>query len=94
MSAMRREVKRRDVERPTPYAIETEQLTKVYPGGVQAVTALDLAVAPAEVFGLLGLNGAGKSTTVGMLTTTVGPTSGRAWLSGFDVAAQPRAARA
>jgi ABC-2 type transport system ATP-binding protein len=75
------------------YAIETEQLTKVYPGGVEAVKAVDLAVAPSEVFGLLGPNGAGKSTTVGMLTTTVAPTSGRAWLSGFDIASQPLAAR-
>ena len=56
------------------HAIEAHGLTKVYPGGVQAVKGLDFTVEPGEVFGLLGPNGAGKSTTVGMLTTTVRPT--------------------
>src|SRR5213080_31893 len=74
-------------------AVEVHQLTKTYPGGVEAVKAIDFAVAPGEVFGLLGPNGAGKSTTVGMLTTTIAPTSGRARLSGFDVASRPLAAR-
>lgn len=75
-------------------AIEVRQLTKTYPGGVEAVKGLDFDVAAGEVFGLLGPNGAGKSTTVGMLTTTIAPTSGRARLAGFDVAADPVAARA
>jgi ABC-2 type transport system ATP-binding protein len=74
-------------------AIETAQLTKTYPGGVQAVKGISLAVPPGEVFGFLGPNGAGKSTTVGMLTTTVAPTSGRAWVAGFDVSSDPIAAR-
>ena len=74
-------------------AIKVEKLTKTYPGGVEAVKAIDFEVAPGEVFGLLGPNGAGKSTTVGMLTTTVKPTSGRAQLTGFDVASRPLAAR-
>ena len=55
--------------------------------------SIRLAVPPGEVFGFLGPNGAGKSTTVGMLTTTVAPTSGRAWVAGFDVSADPIAAR-
>jgi len=74
-------------------AIEVRQLTKTYPGGVEAVKGIDFDVAAGEVFGLLGPNGAGKSTTVGMLTTTVAPTAGRARLGGFDVAADPLAAR-
>ena len=49
--------------------IRTEQLTKVYPGGLEAVDELDLEVRRGEIFGLLGPNGAGKTTTVGMLTT-------------------------
>jgi ABC-2 type transport system ATP-binding protein len=73
--------------------IEAEGLTKTYPGGVEAVKGVTFAVEPGEVFGLLGPNGAGKSTTVGMLTTTIAPTGGRARLAGFDVAADPLAAR-
>ena len=74
-------------------AIEIRSLTKTYPGGVEAVKSLTFDVARGEVFGLLGPNGAGKSTTVGMLTTTIAPTAGRAWLAGFDVATDPVAAR-
>jgi ABC-2 type transport system ATP-binding protein len=73
--------------------IEVEKLSKVYPGGVEAVKGIDFDVAPGEVFGLLGPNGAGKSTTIGMLTTTVRPTSGTARLAGFDVSKKPLAAR-
>jgi ABC-2 type transport system ATP-binding protein len=74
-------------------AIEVRQLSKTYPGGVEAVKGIEFRVAPGEVFGLLGPNGAGKSTTVGMLTTTIAPTSGRAHLAGFDVSTHPIAAR-
>jgi ABC-2 type transport system ATP-binding protein len=70
-----------------------DRLRKTYPGGVEAVAGIDFEVAPGEVFGLLGPNGAGKSTTIGMLTTTVSPTGGRAWVAGFDVVKQPLAAR-
>ena len=74
-------------------AIEVSKLSKTYPGGVEAVKGIDFDVEAGEVFGLLGPNGAGKSTTVGMLTTTIEPTSGSARLAGFDVAAEPLAAR-
>ena len=70
-------------------AVLTESLGKTYPGGTVAVAGLSLAVRRGEVLGLLGPNGAGKSTTAGMLTTTVRPTSGRAWVAGVDVAAAP-----
>src|SRR4051794_22778811 len=75
-------------------AIHVRGLRKTYAGPVEAVKGIDFDVAPGEVFGLLGPNGAGKSTTIGMLTTTVAPTAGSARLAGFDVAAQPLAARA
>jgi ABC-2 type transport system ATP-binding protein len=74
-------------------AIQTEDLTKTYACGVEAVKGVSLTVPPGEVFGLLGPNGAGKSTTVGMLTTTIAPTSGRARVAGFDVSERPRSAR-
>jgi len=74
-------------------AVHVEDLSKTYPGGVEAVKSVSFSVAPGEVFGLLGPNGAGKSTTVGMLTTTVRPTAGSARLMGHDVAREPIAAR-
>jgi ABC-2 type transport system ATP-binding protein len=74
-------------------AVEARQLRKTYRGGVEAVKGIDFEIAAGEVFGLLGPNGAGKSTTVGMLTTTIVPTGGTARLAGFDVAAEPIAAR-
>ena len=73
--------------------IRTEGLTKVYPGGVRAVDELDLTVHRGEIFGLLGPHGAGKSTTAGMLTTRVLPTSGRAFVGGVDVVAHPARAK-
>jgi ABC-2 type transport system ATP-binding protein len=74
-------------------AIEVRALRKTYPGGVEAVKGIDFEVPTGEVFGLLGPNGAGKSTTVGMLTTTIVPTSGTAFLGGHDVVRSPLLAR-
>jgi ABC-2 type transport system ATP-binding protein len=77
-----------------PAVIHTEDLTKVYSGtDFAAVDKLNLDVQAGEIFGLLGPNGAGKTTTAGMLTTRVVPTSGRAFLAGIDVAAQPALAK-
>jgi ABC-2 type transport system ATP-binding protein len=76
-----------------PRAIEVADLEKTYAGGVRALDGISFEVAPGEVFGLLGPNGAGKSTTVGILTTTIAPSDGRAWLAGFDVVRQPIQAR-
>ena len=76
--------------------IRTEDLRKVYGHGRDAVVAvdgLDLEVTRGEFFGLLGPNGAGKSTTIGMLTTTVVPTSGRAFTAGNDVRRSPAAVK-
>jgi ABC-2 type transport system ATP-binding protein len=78
----------------TAPGIEASDLSKTYPGDVEAVRGISFDVALGQVFGLLGPNGAGKSTTVGMLTTTILPTSGSARLVGHDVATAPRAARA
>src|SRR6266581_1588188 len=74
-------------------AIEVRGLTKTYEGGVEAVKGIDLDIQSGEVFGLLGPNGAGKSTTIGMLTTTLAPTSGSAFLAGHDVEKEALSAR-
>jgi ABC-2 type transport system ATP-binding protein len=68
-------------------------LTKVYPGGLVAVEALDLQVQEGEIFGLLGPNGAGKTTTVGMLTSRVIPTRGTAQIGGVDIVEHPTLAK-
>jgi ABC-type multidrug transport system ATPase subunit len=98
---------RRDArERPAPGSssepeagrapIRTESLSKVFSGGAGSVRAVDevsLEIGSGEFFGLLGPNGAGKSTTIGMLTTTVVPTSGRAFVAGLDVRTEPAAVK-
>jgi len=68
--------------------IKTERLTKKY-GDIIAVDNLDLEVGEGEIFGFLGPNGAGKTTTCRILTTLTKPTSGRAFVSGFDVVGNP-----
>jgi ABC-2 type transport system ATP-binding protein len=73
-------------------AIRSESLVREF-GEVKAVNGVDLDVAPGEIYGFLGPNGAGKSTTVRMLCTLLTPTSGRATVAGYDVAADPGAVR-
>ncbi|CAK0834393.1 unnamed protein product [Prorocentrum cordatum] len=60
---------------------------------IVAVRSLDLGMAEGEILALLGHNGAGKSTTVGMLTGVLRPTRGRVTVYGCDVALQPAEAR-
>ncbi len=69
-------------------AIDARKLTKRF-GAFVAVDGLDLAVREGEVFGLLGSNGAGKSTAIRMLCGLLTPTSGSASILGIDVARQP-----
>lgn len=73
-------------------AIVTAELTRRF-GDLTAVDAVSVEVRAGEIFGLLGPNGAGKSTMIKMLTTLLPPTSGRAWVAGFDVAAEPAQVR-
>jgi ABC-2 type transport system ATP-binding protein len=68
--------------------IETQDLTKVY-GEQVAVDHLNLKINEGEVFGFLGPNGAGKTTTLLMLLGLSEPTSGKAWVCGFDPTREP-----
>ncbi|MFF3913601.1 ATP-binding cassette domain-containing protein [Streptomyces sp. NPDC001852] len=70
-------------------AVEARRLVKSYPGDVTALNGMDITVAPGTVFGLLGSNGAGKSTTVKILTTLARPDSGTATVAGHDVLRHP-----
>ncbi len=67
------------------YAIEVEDLRKVYPGGVEALRGVSFRVRKGEIFSLLGPNGAGKTTTVRILSTLYKPTGGVARVLGYDV---------
>ena len=68
--------------------IETQGLTKRY-GDFVAVDSLDLSVLPGHVFGLLGPNGSGKTTTILMLLGLTEPTEGQVRVLGFDPERQP-----
>jgi ABC-2 type transport system ATP-binding protein len=63
--------------------IRTERLSKTY-GTVRALDSMDLEIHRSEVFGLLGPNGSGKTTTLRLLLGLLRPTSGRAMVAGFD----------
>ena len=69
-------------------AVRTDNLRKAF-GNLVAVDSLDLAVDTGEVFGLLGPNGSGKTTTIRMLCGLIAPTSGSASVAGFDVKTEP-----
>ncbi|HUK80757.1 MAG TPA: ABC transporter ATP-binding protein [Nitrososphaerales archaeon] len=73
-------------------AVSIDGLTKDY-GNVRAVDGLDLAIPEAEVFGLLGPNGSGKTTTINCLTGLLKPTKGNIRVMGFDVQQQGPEAR-
>ncbi|GAW92194.1 ABC transporter ATP-binding protein [Calderihabitans maritimus] len=64
--------------------IEIRGLNKNY-GQLRAVVDLNLKIEEGEIFGLLGPNGAGKTTTIRMLTMLTRPTSGEAFIAGYEV---------
>ncbi|HVT39752.1 MAG TPA: ABC transporter ATP-binding protein [Gemmatimonadaceae bacterium] len=75
-----------------PPAVETVGLRKTF-GPLVAVDRLDLTIHRGEVFGLLGPNGSGKTTTIRMLCGLLTPSAGTAVVVGHDVAADPEAVR-
>ena len=70
------------------HAVEIRDLVKRF-GAFTAVAGITLDVEQGEIFGFLGANGAGKSTTIRMLCGLLAPTSGRANVMGVDVMADP-----
>ncbi|MCX6570346.1 MAG: ABC transporter ATP-binding protein [Candidatus Aminicenantes bacterium] len=69
-------------------SIEVKSLTKKF-GGFTAVDAVSFEVGRGAIFGFLGANGAGKSTTIRMLCGLLDPTSGTATVGGYDVGREP-----
>ncbi|MGQ9587261.1 MAG: ATP-binding cassette domain-containing protein [Thermoplasmata archaeon] len=74
------------------YAVETKALTRVFQPkkkkegkSVTALDSVDLSIKQGELFGILGPNGAGKTTLLKILSTLLLPTSGKAFVAGFDV---------
>ena len=86
--------------------VRTENLSKTYhvqtrkglfkseKRSVEALKGVSLEVCAGEIFGLLGPNGAGKTTLIKLLTTLLFPTSGKAWINGYDVSRDENKVRA
>ena len=68
--------------------LEIQNLTKVYPGGKRAVDGLSLAVRAGEIYGFIGHNGAGKSTTIRAVCGVMDFDGGSICVAGHDVRAQ------
>lgn len=71
-------------------AIRTESLTKNF-GELSAVDRLTLTVAEGEIFALVGPDGAGKTTTMRLLTAIMDPTAGEAWVAGHHTVREAEA---
>ncbi|TYG33532.1 ABC transporter ATP-binding protein [Lonepinella koalarum] len=67
------------------FALEIKGLTKAYKNGVKALHGIDLTVERGDFYALLGHNGAGKSTTIGIISSLVNKTSGTVKVFGYDL---------
>ena len=87
------------------FAIRTEKMGRIYklrggkkdkdsPKELTALEDINLEICKGELFGLLGPNGAGKTTLIKILTTLLAPSSGKAWVTGFNVDSAPQEVRA
>ncbi len=70
-------------------ALEIEGLTKEYKNGFKALHGIDLSVQKGDFYALLGHNGAGKSTTIGIVSSLINKTAGRVKVFGYDLDEQP-----
>src|SRR4030065_1288218 len=84
------------------YSICTEKLSRIYkirggkksePRSLAARNDINLEVGQGELFVLLAPNGAGKTTLIKILTTLLAPSTGHAWVAGYDVVDEPEKVR-
>ena len=75
------------------YALEINNLQKTYPNGTQALKGVNLKVAEGDFFALLGSNGAGKSTTIGIVSGLVNKSSGKVKIFDYDYDTQQAQAK-
>lgn len=75
------------------HAIEIKKLYKTYAGGVEALKGIDLTIESGDFFALLGANGAGKSTTIGLISSLLTKTSGSIQVCGIDLDKNPTEAK-
>ncbi|OYT48647.1 MAG: multidrug ABC transporter ATP-binding protein [Desulfurococcales archaeon ex4484_42] len=67
------------------YVVVVKDLVKVYPGNIVGINGVSFNVDGGEIYGLIGPNGSGKTTTLRILATIIKPTSGSALIAGYDV---------
>jgi len=75
------------------HALDIKQLSKTYANGIEALKGIDLTVKTGDFFALLGANGAGKSTTISLITTLLNKTSGSINICGYDLDEEPEKAK-
>jgi len=75
------------------YAVIVEDLVKIYSGGTVALNGLSFKVLDGEIYGLIGPNGSGKTTTLRIISTLLKPTRGRVLVYDVDVVREPLKAR-
>jgi ABC-2 type transport system ATP-binding protein len=70
-------------------AVKTVNLTRKF-GNITAVNALNIQIEQGEIFGLVGPDGAGKTTTIRLLTAVLEPTDGQGWVNDYDIIKQSK----
>lgn len=73
--------------------ITVDELTRRYRDGTTALDGLDLTIPPGVIYGLLGLNGAGKTALIRIVAALLRPDTGTAQVAGFDVTRHPARVR-
>src|SRR5579871_1274626 len=79
-------------QEPTQFAVDARDLRKSFQGR-PAVDGLNLQIPGGEVFGLVGPDGAGKTTTFRLLCGILTPDAGRMTVAGYDVSREPEAVK-